>query len=74
MSETLTLRVTETVEHVHTVELTDELLDEAASWGEDRTLAGVLAMLTDDPDHDAVLAVADGTHFVAVRDREVEEA
>lgn len=54
---TVRIQVTETVTYQAHVELTPELLDEAADSGYDRTATGVAEFLDDDTDHDEVLRI-----------------
>lgn len=71
-TETLTILVTETVEYRHTIELTDDLLDEAAARTGGRTWRDVLDMLQEDTDHEVIANEA--THpsnFQAVTERTV---
>lgn len=72
-TETLSFRVVETVEYVHEIPLTDELLGEATALGYDNDAAGVLDMLAADPDHDAVMDAVVDTNFNGCTDRSVEE-
>lgn len=73
-TETLTIRVTETVEYVHEVELTDELLDEAKAEGYERSASGVFDMLVADEDHYILTDYATTPeNFNGVTERSVEE-
>lgn len=64
------LTVTETVEYRDEIEVTDDLLDEAAGLGLPRTPAGVLEMLEDsDGEHDVVTEIVDDANAWAVYER-----
>lgn len=61
------LTVTETVEYRAEIEVTDDLLDEAARFGLPRTPDGVLKMMEDsDGEHDAVIEIVDDANAWAV--------
>ena len=72
-TETITLHVTEVVQSVVTVEVTDELLRAAEFAEYPRSAAGVAAWLADTPDERAEVAdgAADPENFVAVVERDV---
>lgn len=64
------LTVTETVEYRTEVEVTDDLLDEAAELGYPRTPSGVLEMLGDsDGEHDLVIETVHNDNAWVVYDR-----
>lgn len=64
------LTVTETVEYRAEIEVTDDLLNEAAGLGYPCTPAGVLKMLEDsDGEHDAVIEIVDNDNAWAVYER-----
>lgn len=70
---TITLSVVETVESRIPVELTADLMGEAARAGYPHNADGVVAYLTDDPDHQAITEHCGTARvFHSVSDRYVE--
>lgn len=73
-TETITMRTYETCVYIYDVEVTKELIDEAASHGFPRNRDGVIFMLSADEDHDTVANEATKPeNFAFVAERGTEE-